>query len=86
MIHRIFTVYDVAADAFLQPFFSVNRAVAIRNFASAAGEEGSQFHRHSGDYTLFEIGSFDQVKGELVGCEAKVNLGTALQYRGEEDA
>ncbi len=80
MEFKIFCVFDSKAEAFLQPFFSVNRAVALRSFTQACQDSQSDFHRFAGDYTLFEIGEWSAVGGELVQYEAKVNLGLASQY------
>ncbi len=80
MLFKIFCVFDSKAEAFLQPFFSVNRAVALRSFTQACQDSQSDFHRFAGDYTLFEIGEWSAAEGKLVEYEAKVNLGLASQY------
>jgi len=81
---KVFSVFDSKAEAFLLPFFCVNRAVAVRNFASASQDDSSSFSRHGADFTLFEIGDFDPASGSIVCYESKVSLGTALQARGGE--
>ncbi len=83
MLFKIFSVFDSKAEAFLQPFFSVNRAVALRSFAQACQDSQSDFHRFAGDYTLFEIGEWSAADGILVQYEAKLNLGLASQYLNE---
>lgn len=55
----IFSVYDNAAEASLDPFFALTVAVARREFATAVQTEGTKFYSHSSDYTLFLIGEFD---------------------------
>ncbi len=77
---KVFSIFDSKADAFLQPFFSPTAATALRSFQQSAQDEATQFHRFAGDYTLFEIGEWDQAKGTWVAHEAKVNLGLALQF------
>lgn len=77
---KVFSIYDCKADAFLQPFFSPTAATALRGFEKAAQDEATDFHRFAGDYTLFEIGEWDQSKGTWVAHDAKVNLGLALQF------
>ncbi len=86
MFFKIFCVFDSKAEAFLQPFFSVNRAVALRSFTQACQDGQSDFHRFAGDYSLFEIGDWSSEKGELVMYEAKVNLGLASQYLNVEES
>lgn len=77
---KIFTVYDSKAAAYLQPFFCPNGAVAIRAFSSAAKQEGHDFNRYAADYTLFEIGQWDPISGNVNTYETKLNLGMAAEY------
>lgn len=62
---RIFSVIDQKAEAYLQPFFAPNAAVAIRVCTAACEDEGHTFRRHSEDFVLFEVGGFDEQTGEL---------------------
>ncbi len=82
---KVFSVYDSKAEAYIQPFFCVNRAVGIRNFASAASDPQAGFCRNAADYTLFEIGDFDPVSGSIVCYDSHVSLGTALQWCQKEE-
>ncbi len=80
----VFSIFDSKADAYLLPFFSRNRGVALRQFMSAVQDESSDFHRYAGDYTLFEIGTWDDNEGLLTEHNAKVNLGVAIQFLNNE--
>jgi hypothetical protein len=62
----VFAVYDNAAAAYLTPFFMPTRGLALRAFIAAASDEKHQFFSHAGDYTLFEIGTFEETTGALV--------------------
>lgn len=59
MILKIFTVYDSKAEAYLPPFFSATRGLALRSFTDAVNTAGHAFNRYAEDYTLFEVGEFD---------------------------
>lgn len=59
----IFSVFDSAVGAHLQPFFSRSMGEAIRSFQDACNQSDSQFNRHASDYTLFLHGSFDDAGG-----------------------
>ena len=61
----MFSIYDSKAEAYVQPFFASNTKVAIRMFESAVHDEGSDFHRHAEDYTMFRIGVFSQATGDF---------------------
>ncbi|AXL15412.1 nonstructural protein [Microviridae sp.] len=62
---RIFSVRDQKAQAYLQPFFAPNAAVAIRYVQAAVDDEAHEFRRHAEDYVLFEVGGFDETDGTL---------------------
>lgn len=78
---KAFAIYDSKAEAHIPPFFHGATGEAIRSFETAANNPEHQFHNHAADYTLFEIGSFDQVKGLLIPLEKTINLGCALHFR-----
>lgn len=80
----IFSVYDSKAEAYLQPFFCTNRAVAIRNFGSAVVDQKSLFFAHPEDYSLFELGSFSEHTGELVQAKNLSPLGCASDFLKSE--
>lgn len=78
---KIFSVYDSKANAYMQPFFSPTAGTALRAFETIANEEGHEFCKHAADYTLFEIGEWDEFDGQLIQLEAKVNLGLAIELK-----
>lgn len=82
----IFTVYDSKAEAYLTPFFAPTPAVALRMFENAAQDDQHEFHRFAGDYTLFQIGHFDQDDGLVFPTESNKNLGNALQFAARKEA
>ena len=78
---KVYSVYDAAAEAYTQPFFCTSAGLAVRAFEQAANEEGHNFWKHSADFTLFEIGDFDQQSGMIVGRKVFTNLGTATEHK-----
>ena len=77
----IFTVFDQKAEAYLQPFFSQTVGTGIRAFATAAQDEGHDFHRNAADYTLFELGHFDQSTGMFFVEDVPKTHGSAINFR-----
>lgn len=63
MKQEIFSVYDSAAQAFLQPFFSPSLGSALRSLTDAVNDPKHEFSKHAGDYTLFKLGSFSDDTG-----------------------
>lgn len=84
MILKTFSIYDSKAEAFLSPFFSHTAGLALRNFEEAANTEGHAFKKHPGDYSLFELGEFDDVTGQIIMHSTPINLGLALTVVHDE--
>jgi len=80
MIVKMFSVYDSMANAYLQPFFSPARGLAIRSFSEAVNTSDHQFHKYAGDFTLFEIGEFDDEKGCCCTYEAYHRIGSGTEF------
>lgn len=77
---EIFSVLDSKAELFIQPFFSPTIATGIRLFEGAVNNpQDATFAQHADDYTLFNIGSFNQETGILTPPENNfpINLGLA---------
>lgn len=60
---QVFSVYDKAVGAFMQPFYVRSRGEALRSFTEAVNDEKSNFHRHTADFSLMFIGEFDDQSG-----------------------
>lgn len=80
MITKVFTVHDSKAEAYLSPFFCLTNGQAVRSFSDTANESGHVFNKHSGDFTLFLIGEYDDQKGILVPYTTHIHLGKAIEY------
>jgi len=80
MISKIFTIYDSKTQAYLTPFFNPTTGGAVRSFEEACRDESSTFHKYPADFTLFEIGSFDDNSSQITLLDAKVALGCAVEY------
>jgi len=65
MNHRIFSVFDDKAKAFLPPFILPVEAMAVRVFSDMCNSDSHQFGAHPADYTLFDLGEFDDCLGQL---------------------
>lgn len=74
---KIFSVFDSKVGAFQQPFFARTTGEAMRMFEDAVQKPESGFHAHAGDYSLFEIGSFDDSSGKFDMPQAPVELALA---------
>lgn len=77
MILNIYTVFDSKANAHIAPFFMHNDEVAIRAFTQMVSDENHQFGKNPEDYYLKNIGSFDDVDGQ-VDAEEPITIMSAL--------
>lgn len=80
MKNKIFTIYDQKAKAFLPPFFLPQEGMAIRTFSDCVNKEGHQFNAHPADYSLAEIGTFDEETGKLETHEIAIQYGTGVEF------
>lgn len=78
---KIYCLYDSKAEAYAQPFFMRSRGEAIRGFSELANDANTQVGRYPDDFTLFELGSWDPIKGTVSMHGAKISLGTALEFK-----
>lgn len=78
---KVFTVYDSKTEAYLQPFFMQSKGAAIRAFIDALRDPNHQFAKHAEDYTLFEVGSYDDGSARFTSLVTPVSLGTALDLK-----
>lgn len=79
MILKVFSIYDSKAEAYLQPFFVKSVGEALRMFEDAVNDEKHQFHKHLEDFTLFELGVFDDDNAELVSLSTPKPLSKAIE-------
>lgn len=85
MILKIFSVYDVKAEAYLPPFYVASKGAAVRSFSDAASDPTHNFCKHAEDFTLFELGEFNDETGRIVTLDAFIPLGTALEHMRTAD-
>lgn len=84
MEQLVFTVYDSAASAYMDPFFAPTAEFALRGFREAVNTPGHQFNKFPEDYTLFQIGTYSSESAVLVST-APHSLGVAIQFKDKEE-
>lgn len=64
MIQQVYALRDRKADVFGRPVFVANVGSLIRELTDAVSSGGSDtLARHPGDFALYRLGTFDDVKG-----------------------
>lgn len=70
MIYGVYVIRDGKAEGFLsQPLVTPTVGMAERNFVDLLREQPF-FSKHAGDFSLWSVGSFNDVTGELKGASA----------------
>lgn len=84
MMIEIFSVFDSKTKIYSQPQFMLNKGVALRTWVDVANDPQSAISKHPGDYSLFKLGVFNDETGQITMDDAYENLGTALQYKNDQ--
>lgn len=78
----IFSVYDSAAQRYLEAFTAPTVEFALRGFRQAVITPDHQFGQFPEDYTLFQLAELDLVSGTVEGLAAPQKLISAFQVTG----
>lgn len=62
---KMYTVFDAAVGAYLQPFFARSHGEALRSFQDAVNNDKAPFNIHPHDFSLFYVGGFDDNSGAI---------------------
>lgn len=80
MILKLFSVYDSKAEAFLPPFFQQSTNSSIRAFTDLVNSKDHAFGLHPEDYTLFELGSWNDSTCTYDLDPAHKSLGVGVEF------
>lgn len=81
MIYLVYSIYDSKAEAYLPPFILPKKAMAVRAFTDCVNSPTHQFGQNPEDYTLFELGSFDDQHGQYLLHRSVISCGNGLEFR-----
>jgi hypothetical protein len=59
MILKVFSVYDSKVEVYFPPFMLKNKGEALRGMMELVTDGKSNISKYPEDFTLFELGSFD---------------------------
>lgn len=81
MIIKMFSVFDQKALAFMPPFFTPRSEQAVRSFTECANDPAHGFCRSPQDYTLYELGTFNDDSATFNILPQPLPLGSAVQFK-----
>lgn len=68
---KIFVIFDEKAGVHLTPFFCENVGVAMRLLTATANDKSSLLGQFAGDYSVHQVGTFDESTGLVEAFAAK---------------
>lgn len=80
MIQFLYSIYDEKVEAYTNPWYAPTNPAAIRTFTDLANDSNTQIGRHTLDYTLYQLGKWDDSNGTIEMFDHPVNLGKASEY------
>lgn len=78
---KIFSVHDSKAEAYLSPIYFRTKGEAIRAFETTCKDPTSQFNQYPTDFTLVELGEFNESTSEILSLSKPLSLSHASEYR-----
>lgn len=76
---KVFSIFDVKADAYRNLFTMSTKAQAIRAFSDLAHDKSTDVGMHPEDYRLVALGDFDDSAGVLIPGKLE-SLGFAIEW------
>lgn len=81
----MYTCHDSSAKAYLPPFVTPSERDAIASFKDAANDPQSNICKYPGDFTLIQIGEFDERAGVLTKLETPKIIMTGSAAKKDSD-
>jgi len=79
---KMFAIFDSKISSFIEaPMMMISNGQAIRGWETACNDPKSDFYKHPEDFTLFELGTYDESSGKFDSLPTPVSLGLASQYK-----
>lgn len=79
-MQKIFTVHDSKAEAYLPPFYMKTTGEALRAFETTTKDSSSQFNKYPKDYTLVELGTYNEENAEIITHQKPLIIENASAY------
>ena len=85
MEHKIFSIYDQKAYAYLPPFTLPRVEMAIRTFSDCVNSPDHQFGKHPSDFSLVEIGTYDDSNAKIVPHDVVISVVNGVECLNSEN-
>lgn len=76
----IYSLYDEKALCYANMFTSANDQTALRSLAAAASDPSTEIYKFPSDFTLYQLGLWNDSNGTITPLTNPINLGKASQF------
>jgi len=80
MKQYMFATFDTKAGFYSRPMFTRSKGEAIRSFADEVNKKDSYLNLHAEDFTLFELGTFEDTDASIELLSTPASVGKALEF------
>lgn len=84
MKKRLYAIHDAKIEAFNSPFTMHTVGEALRGFVEVVNDPSTQFCKHPEDFTLFELGEYEESSGTISPYATPKPIGKAIEYKKQE--
>ncbi len=84
MLLSVFAIYDSGVSTWMPPLYARNKGEITRWFAEAVNDSKSKISKYPQDYTLFELGTWDDDKCKFSLHSTPISIGIAVEYVNRE--
>jgi len=81
MQFNFYSIYDNKAKTFGTPFVMQNDDMAKRAFKTIVDKPDNDYHNHSDDFILYQIGTFEDGTASISQTDPIQNLGVASSFK-----
>ncbi|QXP44270.1 MAG: nonstructural protein [Arizlama microvirus] len=80
MVLKVFSILDAKAKVYSNPFFMPQIGQALRGFGDLVNGEKSDVSKHPEDYSLYQVGEYDDEAGMFLDFSKPVYLAKAVDF------
>lgn len=77
---NVYSIFDDKGGSYGNPFFFPHDGLAIRAFGDLVCDKNTSINKHPGDFSLYKLAEFDNVKGNFECLEHASFLSRALDF------
>jgi len=81
MLHKLYVIFDNASGLYASPTLAVTEAEVRRNFSTIVNAEGNAISANPQDFSLYELGIFDNETGKFSLLDTPTRVMTALELK-----